>query len=123
MDILTTITEFKNHLKALGYAKSTIEIYRKGLDQFSRYLEERTLTDLRKVSHKMIFEYQASVMSESIGMESKALKLRPVKRLFEHQVETHRLLINPTEGLVETCRKGRKIGPVLTATEVKTLMD
>jgi integrase/recombinase XerD len=56
-------------------------------------------------------------------MESKALKLRPVKRLFEHLVKTHKLLINPTEGLKETCRKHRKIGPVLTLEEVKKLMD
>jgi integrase/recombinase XerD len=56
-------------------------------------------------------------------METKALKIRPVKRLFEHLTQTHKLLINPTEGIVETCRKHRKIGPVLTVEEVKTLMD
>ena len=51
------------------------------------------------------------------------MKLRPVKRLFEHLVKSHKLLINPTEGIVETCRKNRKIGPVLSVEEVKRLMD
>jgi integrase/recombinase XerD len=56
-------------------------------------------------------------------METKALKLRPVKRLFEHLTATHKLLINPAEGIVETCRKNRKIGVVLTLEEVKKLME
>jgi integrase/recombinase XerD len=37
-------------------------------------------------------------------------------------VATHKLLINPTEGLVETCRTNRKIGTVLTVKEVKALL-
>lgn len=123
MDILLTITEFKNHLKALGYADTTIEGYRKGLDLFRRYLQDRQLSDLRKVTHQVIIDYQMSVMSQPIAMESKALKIRPVKRLFEHLSSSHKLLINPTEGIVETCRKNRKIAPVLTALEMKDLLQ
>jgi integrase/recombinase XerD len=122
LDILTTITEFKNHLKALGYADTTLESYRKNLDLFNRYLQGRDVTDMRKVTHPLICDYQASVMDQSIAMESKALKLRPVKRLFEYLVKSHKLLINPTEGIVETCRKHRRIGPVVSVEEVKKLM-
>ena len=32
-------------------------------------------------------------------------------------------MINPTEGIVETCRKHRKIGPVLTIEEVQKLLE
>ena len=32
-------------------------------------------------------------------------------------------MINPTEGLVETCRRNRKIGPVLTVEEIKGLVS
>jgi site-specific recombinase XerD len=56
-------------------------------------------------------------------METKALKIRAVKRLFENLEETHKLLVNPCEGIVETCRKNRKIGPVLTMAEVKRLLS
>jgi integrase/recombinase XerD len=56
-------------------------------------------------------------------MESKAHKIRPVKRLFEYLTQTHRLLINPTEGIVETCRKNRKPGTVISVTEMKKLLD
>ena len=123
MDILTTIAEYKNHLRVAGYAAATIDGYRKGLDRFSGYLAGLGVTDLRTVTHQMIVAYQETVMAESTAMETKALKLRPVKRLFEHLTATHKLLINPAEGIVETCRKNREIGVVLTAEEVKKLME
>lgn len=122
MDVLTTITEYKQYLKAAGYAPATMDSYRKNLDQFCRHLAGLGVTDLRTVTHRMIFDYQACVMAQPIAMESKALKLRPVKRLFEHLVSTHKLLINPAEGIVETSRKNRKIGPVMSVDEVKKLM-
>ncbi|OQW97659.1 MAG: hypothetical protein BWK74_06005 [Desulfobacteraceae bacterium A6] len=123
MDILTTVTEFKLHLKAAGYADATLESYRKNLDLFCRYLQGLEVTDMRKVTHALICDYQKAVMAEAIAMESKALKLRPVKRLFEYLVKTHKLLINPTEGIVETSRKNRKIGYVLTLEEIKKLLE
>lgn len=123
MDILITITEYKHHLKVIGYAQATIANYRKYLDQFKSYLQDLGVSDMRKVTHQMIMDYKASVMAQPVATETKALKIRPVKRLFEHLVNTHKLLINPTEGIVETCRKHRKIGPVLTVEEVKRLMD
>jgi integrase/recombinase XerD len=123
VDMLTTIAEYKQHLKAIGYAAATIDSYRKGLDQFSRYLAGQGMTDLRTVSRQVIAAYQQAVMAEAVAAETKALKLRPVKRLFEHLVSSHKLLINPAEGIVETCRRHRKIGVVLTICEVKKLMD
>jgi len=123
LDVLTTITKYKQHLKAAGYAAATVDSYRKNLDQFCRYLQDLKVTDLRTVTNRMIFDYQAHVMAQPIAMESKALKLRPVKRLFEHLVSTHKLLINPAEGIVETSRKNRRIGPVMSVEEVKKLME
>jgi integrase/recombinase XerD len=122
LDILATITEYKQHLKSIGYAPATIANYRKYLDQFKRHLKDLGVSDMRKVTHQMIIDYQASVKAEPVAAETKALKIRPVKRLFEHLVKTHRLLINPCDGIVETSRKNRKIGPVLTVEEVKKLM-
>ena len=118
-----TIAEFKQHLKSMGYAPSTITSYRNGLNQFLRYLEARSIDDLRKVGHGVVREYQRAVMAEAIAVESKALKLRPVKRLFEYLVRSNRLLINPTEGIVETRRVNRKIGTVLTPEEVRRLLE
>ena len=122
LDVVVVIVEFKNQLTSRGYAGSTIEGYSKNLDLFRRYLEERHINDIRKVNHRVILDYQVKLMSEPNAMETKAIRIRAVKRLFEYLVETHRLLINPTEGIVETSRKYRKIGPVLTVDEVRRLL-
>ncbi|MDY6973788.1 MAG: tyrosine-type recombinase/integrase [Thermodesulfobacteriota bacterium] len=123
MDIVVVIVEFKNQLKARGYAEATVESYRENLDYFKRCLDERNITDLRKVNRQVITDYHEMVMSLSLAMETKALRIRAVKRLFEYLVESHKLLINPTEGIVETSRKNRKIGTVLTVDEMKKLLD
>jgi integrase/recombinase XerD len=67
--------------------------------------------------------YQEKVQAQPIAMETKALKIRPVKRLFEYLVERNLLLINPTEGMIETCRRNRKIGTVLTMEEMQSLLN
>jgi integrase/recombinase XerD len=122
LDVIVTIAEFKQHLKAKGYAAATIASYRKGLSVFGAYLQSCDIDDLRRVSAQVIEDYRSKVMAEPIAAESKALKLRPVKRLFEHLVKSHKLLINPCENLVETCRTRRKIGTILTVDEVKALL-
>ncbi len=122
MDVQTTIAEFKYQLKAIGYAASTIEGYRKRLDEFAAYLIGQKITDLKMITRQVILEYQEHIMDQDNAMETKAIKIRAIKRLFEHLDQTHKLLVNPTEGIVETCRKNRKPGPVLTQVQVKRLL-
>ena len=122
MEIMVAIMEFKLQLKARGYAEATVESYRKGLSYFQDYLKEQKIGEAKEIGRQTILDYQSKVMAQLIATESKALKIRPVKRLFEWLVETHQLLINPTEGLVETCRKYRKIGIVLNLEEVQSLL-
>lgn len=122
MDAQTTIREFRRRLHAVGYAATTVESYRKSLKEFSSYLARRDITDLRRVNRRVVRDYKEEVMGQAGSRETKALKLRPVKRLFEDLFTTNRLLINPTEGLVETCRKNRKIQPILTVDEMARLL-
>ena len=122
MDVVVTVTEFKKYLASCGYAAATVAGYRENLAPFTAYLQSCGIDDLRKVTMQVIEAYQHQVMATRLAAESKALRLRPVKRLFEHLVATHKLLINPAEGLVETNRKHRRIGPVLSVEEVIKLM-
>jgi len=62
-------------------------------------------------------------LQKPVAPETKALYLRPVKRLFEYLIQTNRLLINPAEHIVETNRKNRKLAPVLSCDQVKRLLD
>ena len=122
IDVANVITGFVNRLKASGYTESTLVSYRRNLAHFKRHLLARNFNDLRSVTPQVIFEYQHTVAGLPLAEGSKAMRVRPVKRLFEHLVDTHRLLIDPTEGVVETCRRHRKIGPVLTLEEIKALL-
>lgn len=120
--VLEAITKFITVIKALGYADNTVAGYARNLQRFKRYLGERSIHDLKAVSPQVILEYQQTIGSESIAPETKAMRLRPIKRLFKHLVDTHRLLINPTDGVIVSVRKSRKIGPVLTIEEMKILL-
>jgi integrase/recombinase XerD len=123
LDVDVTIAEFKRQLKAQDYAENSIITYGWALDGFRGYLQTLKITDLRKVTHQIVINYQAELMTKSFAMETKALKIRVVKRLFEYLEDNHQLLINPTEGIVESNRKNRKIGPVLSIEEMQRLLN
>ncbi len=123
MDVDLIIAAYKRHMKARGYAPKTLDCYAFGLKQFTAYLRVVPITDLRQVTREIINDYHASVMALDLATESKAIRIRAVKRLFEYLTETHRLLINPAEGIVEISRKHRPIGTVLTTNEMKLLLD
>jgi integrase/recombinase XerD len=123
VDVVVMITEFKNQLKARGYAASTIGCYSQYLSYFRDHLVELGITDIKKINHQVIRDYQAMVMDKDLAMETQGLRIRPVKRFFGYLLETHRLLIDPTEGIVEVTRKGRKMPPVLTIDEMKRLLE
>ena len=122
MDIDLTIMDFKNHLRTVGYAQSTVACYCQYLGYFLAYLQDRDVTDLKKVTRQAVLDYQATVCAMPLAMETKALRIRPVKRLFEYLVSSHRLLVDPTEGIVETNRKNRTLAPVLTIEEMARLL-
>lgn len=122
MDVVVTIAEYKNRMKSMGYSRATRDAYGRYLDLFRDWLLAAGIDDLRKVTRRVVLDYRAKVMAEPIAMESRALWLRPVKRLFERLADEQRLLVNPAEGIVETCRKGRKIACVLTRDETKRIM-
>ncbi len=86
LDVTNVITGFVNGLKVVGYAESTLDNYGRNLAYFKKYLLARNLYDLRAVIPQIITEYQQAVAALPLAEESKALRIRPVKRLFEHLV-------------------------------------
>jgi len=123
MDVIVAIGDFIRHMRSIGYANATIESYVRGLMDFSCFLENKRIDNVKQVTRKTIEDYKLVVMSTSLAPESKALKLRPVKRLFEHLVLTDRLLINPALNIVEVTRRNRAIGTVLSVEQIKQLLS
>lgn len=123
MNIDTAKMRFKNYLESSGYAASTIECYTVYLGYFLDYLREIKLMDLKQVTHETIRNYQLMVMDMDIAEETKGMRLRPVKRLFGWLLDTHRLLLDPTEKIKETNRQNRTLPPVLTVEEMRLLLE
>lgn len=123
MEIQGIVSEFKTHLEVAGYAASTITCYCQYLSYFLNYIQELNISDLKQVNHATIREYQLLVISMDLAEETKAMRIRPVKRLFGWLLETHQLLIDPTEKIQETNRKNKTLPPVLTPKEMQLLLE
>jgi integrase/recombinase XerD len=123
MDVTVVIARFKEVLAARGYSESTVTIYGQNLSLFNRWLKAKAIGDLKQITAKVIADYQADVRQRKVAEQTKALYLRPVKRLFEYLVESNQLLINPAEGIKEIDTTKRKLAPVLSRDLVKRLLD
>ena len=123
MELQITNTLFKRYLESGGYAASTIECYCVYLGYFLDYLREIKVMNLKQVTHETIRSYQLLVTGMDIAEETKGMRLRPVKRLFGWLLDTHRLLLDPTEKIRETNRQNRTLPPVLTVEEMRLLLE
>ncbi len=124
MEIQGIVVAFRRHLEVGGYAVTTITCYSHYLSVFIDYLQDMGITDLKQVTHDTVRDYQLMVRGQQhLADETKAMQIRPVKRLFGWLLDTHRLLIDPTEKIRETSRKNRKLPPVLTIEEMQLLLQ
>jgi integrase/recombinase XerD len=122
MDIDTVAARFKSYLQTRGYARSTINCYCQYLSYFLGYLHQLAVTDLKQVTQEIVINYQLAVRNMDLAEETKAMRIRPVKRLFGWLLESHQLLIDPTTGIKETNRKGRVLPEVLSIEEMQLLL-
>lgn len=109
-------------LRLRGFSLATIDNYTDQLRQFGRWLTAQRLSDLRQVSKALVSKYETDVRALPVARETQALRLRAIKRLFEHLVQEGTLLINPTEGVREVSRKHKLPRPVLSVNEVSRLI-
>jgi len=122
MDVAVVIVRFKEVLAARGYSPATVTSYSQNISLFSRWLSANGIGDTKQITAKVITDYQADVRQRPVAEQTKALYLRPVKRLFEYLVESNQLLINPAEGIKEIDTTNRKLAPVLSCEQVKRLL-
>ena len=123
MDIVVTIARFKEALATRNYSKATVNVYSRSLSYFSGWLKDKGITDLKQINAQVINDYQIAIRQRPLSEHTKAVYLRPVKRLFEHLTASNRLLINPAQGIVEARRSKYTLAPVLSRGQVKRLLD
>jgi integrase/recombinase XerD len=122
MTSLDAVTSLLADLRLRNYSPKTIDNYGDQLRRFEEWLSAALAADLRRVSRADVDLYQAYVRSEAIGIETKVLRLRAVKRLFDYLTTAGHLLLHPAEHIVELRCKDRLPGAVLTVKQVEKLL-
>lgn len=122
MSFVEAVTALLADLRLRRYSPATIDNYADQLKRFGEWLSQVLADDLRRVTRADIDTYQAYVGGEPIGIETRALRLRAVKRLFDHLVRDGRLLLHPADHVVEIRRKDRLPRGVLSVKQVRQLL-
>lgn len=123
MNYLEAVTELLAHLRLKRYSPSTIDLYSDQLKRFGEWFTTQPIHDLRQLTKTHLLAYQAHVRKQPIKPETQAMRIRALKRLFGHLIESGKLVIDPTEGIQEISRRNRLPRPVLTPTEINRLLD
>jgi site-specific recombinase XerD len=122
VSFVEALTGLLADLRLRNYSPKTIDNYSDQLKRWGEWLSQHLAADLRCVAREDIDLYQRYVQSEAIGGETKALRLRAVKRLFDYLTAAGQLLVHPAEHIVEIRRKDRLPPPVLSVKQVKHLL-
>ena len=118
MNVATEREGFERALLARRRSPSTVRLYVAMLYPFAVFLAHRGRADLRGVTRRDVDAYACELAGSPLAP---ALRRRAVKRLFEHLVETQKLLSSPAEHLRER-RVTSLPGRVLTEAEVDKLL-
>ena len=121
MNVATEKDGFVRALVARGRSPATVRLYCTMLYPFAVFLAHQGRADLRAVRRRDVDAYAAELAASSLSEATRSLRLRAVKRLFEHLVETQKLLCSPAEHLRE--RRVRSLpGKVLSEAQVEKLL-
>jgi integrase/recombinase XerD len=116
-------TDLLADLRLRKYSDATIKTYRDQLARFEDWLSSDLAEDLRRIVRADVDLYQQFVRSERIGAETKALRLRAVKRLFDFLTDSGALLMHPADHIVEIRRRDRLPRGVLSVRQVAKLLE
>lgn len=123
------LNSFKDHLRVKNYSPATIAAYTEHLPGFFGYLTENKIHDIKRVTKDILKTYQLK-LTESGGkrcgsytVATISIKIRSVKRFFEHLEKTNYILINPAENIKEPKKETRLPKVILTEDEVRKILD
>jgi site-specific recombinase XerD len=116
------ITRVLAYWRLTRYSPGTVQLYGEQLQRFAVWLAAQAIDDLRKVTYAHVAAYQMQLRQSALSRETQAVRLRAVKRLYQHLTDEGCLLLDPTEGLQEISRRQPLPRPVLSLREMKRLL-
>jgi integrase/recombinase XerD len=117
------VTDLLAELRLRHYSEATLHNYGDQLKRFEEWLSAPLAEDLRRVTREDVDRYQQYVRSEPIAPDTRALRMRAVKRLFDFLTESGALLLHPADHVVEIRRRDRLPRGILTVRQVGQLLD
>lgn len=114
---------YLKYLKSVGYSDKTLGSYYRNLSLFENYLSGIDIRHIREVTKKTVQGYFEQVMNTENAHNTKYIKLKCVRKLFDWYVATGKLLINPTDEIPRLAGKKPRYGRILTISEMKRLLE
>jgi len=116
------VQDFIESMRVRAFSPATLVSYRKSLKPFLRWLERRSVRDLRTVTREQVRAYAAQLFSGPIAYASAGKYYYGVYALFAFLEKTDRLLLNPCAGLEPPPRKKSLHRRILTPSEIKKVL-
>lgn len=121
--------QFIEQMKVRNYSSSTIRGYSREVRKFLEYLRENNVTDIKRITRDFLKTWQAMLMEykargdKGYTPATVALKIRSIKRFFEHLEQSSHILVNPAEYIKEPKKEYRLPRVVLTEDEARNILD
>lgn len=122
MIITDGIDRLLRYLQVNGYSASTHAIYRDQLKPFAAWLHRHGITDLRAVTEAHLQAYRRRVYRQPLSRVTQDLRIRAVKRLFDHLVADQVLLLNPAQAVMPAKARQTLPRPIPSQAEMLRLL-
>ncbi len=125
-DYYELLYKFKEQLKVLNRSPRTIASYCRNIEAFWK---SESITDVKTVDRNVIEKYAASLYDyrneneEPYKVGTISTRIRAIKRFFEFLTTINEIFIDPTEFIKEPKSERGLPKEILTAKEVKKLLD
>jgi integrase/recombinase XerD len=123
-----SITDYLTDLAAHGYATSTVRARRYHLDELSRFLEARDITDARQVTPSQLESFQRHLFHHkkldgtALSFRTQAQRLVPVKGFFSYLAKSGALVYDPSLALTLPKTERRLPEAVMSVEEVEEVL-
>lgn len=115
---------FLESLRVRGYAAASLKSYGGSVAVFFRFLAAHGIDDIREADRETVRAYALELAEAGrYTTHTRHVHLKTLRRFFEHLEATDAVLLNPCLGLVLPKLEDRLPRTILTAGEVRRLLD
>jgi integrase/recombinase XerD len=123
MDTDALVERYLNHVRVEGgLSRNTIDAYRRDLAKFQRYLRQRKIGGLRRVTPNTVRSFLGSLHALQLSPVSSARCLSAVRGWLRFLHEQHLIDEHPALD-VAPARRGTRLPKILSEREVAALLD